>query len=171
MTDVIASAEAVEEVQPAGMPEALDDQLTGQLVDRAKAGGIKLTGEGGLLQQLTRRLSVSTLRGSPHGRGNPVAQASGDPSGRSAQTRRSASRRSPSTSSDPVTYARAGPSSPGLRTGWQSASGDRSSSIGPSWGPRWLRPTGAHRLPGVAEQPSDHWRDVVHRGACAVAHR
>lgn len=40
MTDVIVSAEAVEEAQPAGMPEALDDQLIGQLVDRAKAGGI-----------------------------------------------------------------------------------------------------------------------------------
>ncbi|MFD4764561.1 hypothetical protein ACFWOJ_38915 [Streptomyces sp. NPDC058439] len=44
MTDVIVSAEAAEEVQPAGMPETLDDQLIGQLVDRAKAGGIKLTG-------------------------------------------------------------------------------------------------------------------------------
>ncbi|MFF4461210.1 hypothetical protein ACFY13_16855 [Streptomyces mirabilis] len=38
------------------MPEALDDQLIGQLVDRAKAGG--LTGEGGLLLHLTKRLLV-----------------------------------------------------------------------------------------------------------------
>ncbi|MFE2568815.1 hypothetical protein [Streptomyces mirabilis] len=37
------------------MPEALGDQLIGQLVDRAKAGG--LTGEGGLLH-LTKRLLV-----------------------------------------------------------------------------------------------------------------
>jgi transposase-like protein len=63
MTDVIVSAEAVEEVQPAKMPEALDDQLIGQLVDRARAGGIKLTGEGGLLQQLTKGLLESALEG------------------------------------------------------------------------------------------------------------
>jgi Transposase and inactivated derivatives len=63
MTDVIVSAEAVEEVKPAGAPDALDDQLIGQLVDRAKAGGIKLTGEGGLLQQLTKRLLESALEG------------------------------------------------------------------------------------------------------------
>jgi hypothetical protein len=63
MTDVIVSAEAVEEVQPAGIPEALDDQLIGQLVDRAKADGIKLTGQGGLLQQLTKRILESALEG------------------------------------------------------------------------------------------------------------
>src|SRR5436190_21913177 len=63
MTDVIVSAEAVEEVQPAGIPAALDDQLIGQLVDRAKAGGIKLTGQGGLLQQLTKRVLESALEG------------------------------------------------------------------------------------------------------------
>ncbi len=48
MTDVTVSAEAVEEAKPAGAPDALDDQLISQLVDRAKADGIKLTGEGGL---------------------------------------------------------------------------------------------------------------------------
>ncbi|SFG99915.1 hypothetical protein SAMN02787118_1377 [Streptomyces mirabilis] len=53
MTDVFVSAEAVEEVKPAGAPDALDDQLIGQLLDRAKADGIKLTGQGGLLQQLS----------------------------------------------------------------------------------------------------------------------
>lgn len=44
---LIVSAEAVEEVKPAGAPDALDDQLIGQLVDRAKADGIKLTGQAG----------------------------------------------------------------------------------------------------------------------------
>ncbi|WP_413798953.1 transposase [Streptomyces iranensis] len=64
MTDVTVSAEAVEEVQPAGLlPDALDDQLISQLVDRAQAGGIKLTGEGGLLQQLTKRILESALEG------------------------------------------------------------------------------------------------------------
>lgn len=63
MTDVTVSAEAVEEVKPAGIPDALDDQLISQLVDRAKADGIQLTGEGGLLQQLTKRILESALEG------------------------------------------------------------------------------------------------------------
>lgn len=64
MTDVTVSAEAVEEVRPTGLkPDALDDQLISQLVDRAQAGGIKLTGEGGLLQQLTKKILESALEG------------------------------------------------------------------------------------------------------------
>ncbi|MDQ1006052.1 hypothetical protein QFZ82_000537 [Streptomyces sp. V4I23] len=63
MTGVIVSAEAIEEVEPAGVPDALDDRLIGQLVDQAKADGIKLTGEGGLLQQLTKRILESALEG------------------------------------------------------------------------------------------------------------
>ncbi|MFG2979240.1 IS256 family transposase [Streptomyces sp. NPDC048331] len=58
------SAEAVEEVRPARLdPVVLDDQLIGQLVDRAKADGISLTGQGGLLQQLTKRILESALEG------------------------------------------------------------------------------------------------------------
>ncbi|WP_443048575.1 IS256 family transposase [Streptomyces sp. NBC_00272] len=58
------SAEAMAEVQPSGLaPEVLDDQLISQLVDRAKADGIKLTGQGGLLQQLTKRILESALEG------------------------------------------------------------------------------------------------------------
>ncbi|WTU22910.1 IS256 family transposase [Streptomyces sp. NBC_00073] len=52
------------EVQPSGLvPDVLDDQLISQLVDRAKADGIKLTGQGGLLQQLTKRILESALEG------------------------------------------------------------------------------------------------------------
>ncbi|WP_244257273.1 IS256 family transposase [Kitasatospora cineracea] len=43
--------------------DLLDEQLIGQLVDRAHAGGIRLTGEGGLLQQLTKRVLESALEG------------------------------------------------------------------------------------------------------------
>ncbi|MFE9637348.1 IS256 family transposase [Streptomyces sp. NPDC006463] len=58
------SADAVAEVQPSGLaPDVLDDQLISQLVDRAKADGIKLTGQGGLLQQLTKRILESALEG------------------------------------------------------------------------------------------------------------
>jgi hypothetical protein len=42
---------------------AVDDQLIGILVDRARAGGLQLTGEGGLLQQLTKRVLESALEG------------------------------------------------------------------------------------------------------------
>ncbi|MEU6415730.1 transposase, partial [Microbispora sp. NPDC046933] len=64
MSDVIVSAEAVEEVRPVELaPDVLDEQLIGQLVDRARAGGVKLTGEGGLLQQLTKRVLEAALEG------------------------------------------------------------------------------------------------------------
>ncbi|WP_435851052.1 transposase, partial [Streptomyces mirabilis] len=46
--------------QPA---KAVDDQLIEELVGRAQAEGLQLTGEGGLLQQLTKRLLESALEG------------------------------------------------------------------------------------------------------------
>jgi hypothetical protein len=63
MSDMIASVEATE-VRPAEPPaDLLDEQLIGQLVDRARASGLQLTGEGGLLQQLTKRVLESALEG------------------------------------------------------------------------------------------------------------
>ncbi|MFB7248623.1 IS256 family transposase [Streptomyces populi] len=41
----------------------VDDQLIEELVGRAQAEGLQLTGEGGLLQQLTKRLLESALEG------------------------------------------------------------------------------------------------------------
>ncbi|GHF00525.1 hypothetical protein GCM10014715_65860 [Streptomyces spiralis] len=41
----------------------VDDALIQQLVARAKDGGMKLAGEGGLLQQLTKKLLESALEG------------------------------------------------------------------------------------------------------------
>lgn len=43
--------------------KAVDDQLINELVSRAQAEGLQLTGEGGLLQQLTKRLLESALEG------------------------------------------------------------------------------------------------------------
>ncbi|WTQ39327.1 transposase [Actinacidiphila glaucinigra] len=64
MSDVTASVEAVEEVRPVELSaDVLDDQLIGQLVDRARVSGLQLTGEGGLLQQLTKRVLESALEG------------------------------------------------------------------------------------------------------------
>jgi transposase-like protein len=42
---------------------AVEQRLIDQLVDRAQAEGLRLTGEGGLLQQLTKRLLESALEG------------------------------------------------------------------------------------------------------------
>ncbi|BFO16924.1 hypothetical protein SHKM778_33120 [Streptomyces sp. KM77-8] len=40
-----------------------DDQLIAMLVDRARSDGLQLTGKGGLLQQLTKRVLESALEG------------------------------------------------------------------------------------------------------------
>ncbi|TWG02980.1 mutator family transposase [Streptomyces brevispora] len=53
----------VETVEPseAGPAKSVDDRLIDELVGRAQAEGLQLTGEGGLLQQLTKRLLESAL--------------------------------------------------------------------------------------------------------------
>ena len=47
---------------PVGL-DAVDEQLLDRLVGRARDGGLALTGEGGLLAQLTKRLVESALEG------------------------------------------------------------------------------------------------------------
>ncbi|MZE50824.1 IS256 family transposase, partial [Streptomyces sp. SID5770] len=42
---------------------SVDDRFVEELVSRAQAEGLQLTGEGGLLQQLTKRLLESALEG------------------------------------------------------------------------------------------------------------
>ncbi|MCA1224372.1 IS256 family transposase, partial [Streptomyces sp. 8L] len=61
-SDNVTEAESVKaaELQPA---KKVDDQLIDELVGRAQAEGLQLTGEGGLLQQLTKRLLESALEG------------------------------------------------------------------------------------------------------------
>ncbi|MEE1798080.1 IS256 family transposase [Streptomyces sp. JV176] len=58
----VTEAESVEpfEAVPA---KSVDDRLIDELVGRAQAEGMQLTGEGGLLQQLTKRLLESALEG------------------------------------------------------------------------------------------------------------
>jgi len=53
------------ETMPANMTglDAVDEQLIAQLAGRARAGGLQLAGEGGLLAQLTKRLVESALEG------------------------------------------------------------------------------------------------------------
>jgi len=59
--DVLAGGEAA---RPADSSlDAVDEQLIDRLVGRAREGGLQLTGEGGLLAQLTKRLVESALEG------------------------------------------------------------------------------------------------------------
>jgi putative transposase len=70
MTDVTVAAEAVEEAQPVG----LDDRLIGQLVDRAKAGGVRLTPDSGLDD-----LDAFVLEDRVEGGGVPTVAVGGRP--------------------------------------------------------------------------------------------
>ena len=51
------------EVAGVAPAEISDDQLVAMLVDRARGNDLKLTGAGGLLQQLTKRVLESALEG------------------------------------------------------------------------------------------------------------
>ncbi|ANS62306.1 transposase mutator family protein [Streptomyces lincolnensis] len=66
MTDTAVELENVEPVgsAPAGQPAPVsDEQLVAMLVERARSEGLQLTGQGGLLQQLTKRVLESALEG------------------------------------------------------------------------------------------------------------
>ena len=69
MTDVMPEQQAVdldelgdESAGTDGL-DAVDEQLIARLAGRARPGGLALTGEGGLLTQLTKRLVESALEG------------------------------------------------------------------------------------------------------------
>jgi transposase-like protein len=59
------TTEPIVEQGPAAGPAGVvsDEQLVAMLVDRARGDGLKLTGAGGLLQQLTKRVLESALEG------------------------------------------------------------------------------------------------------------
>jgi hypothetical protein len=63
MTSENVSESETAEPTKAVSVKAVDDQLIDELVGRAQAEGLQLTGEGGLLQQLTKRLLESALEG------------------------------------------------------------------------------------------------------------
>lgn len=84
MTSNNAPEDASSEVavpQPAN--KAVDDQLIEEMVGRARAEGLQLAGEGGLLQQLTKRLLESALEGEVadhlgYGRHDPAGKNGGN---------------------------------------------------------------------------------------------
>ncbi|WP_030760336.1 IS256 family transposase [Streptomyces griseus] len=61
-SEKVTEAEPVEAAEPQPA-RVVDDRLIDELVSRAQAVGLQLTGEGGLLQQLTKRLLESALEG------------------------------------------------------------------------------------------------------------
>lgn len=64
MSETTIEHESVEESAGGVMPSAAsDEQLVAMLVDRARSEGLQLTGDGGLLQLLTKRVLESALEG------------------------------------------------------------------------------------------------------------
>jgi transposase-like protein len=63
MTDMMSGVQNAENSKPATSLDGLDEQLVAQLLSSAKASGLKLTGEGGMLQQLTKLVLESALEG------------------------------------------------------------------------------------------------------------
>jgi hypothetical protein len=69
--------------------EAVDEQLVRRLVDRARAEGLKLTGEGGLLGRLTKVVFESALEGEMD---DHLGYGKHDPAGRNGGNSRNGTR-------------------------------------------------------------------------------
>ncbi|GGU06397.1 hypothetical protein GCM10010256_78080 [Streptomyces coeruleorubidus] len=63
MTETAVGNEQAEQVVQAPSSAVSDGQFAAMLVDRAWNEGLQLTGEGGLVQQLTKRVLESALEG------------------------------------------------------------------------------------------------------------
>ncbi|GGY10210.1 hypothetical protein GCM10010358_73450 [Streptomyces minutiscleroticus] len=63
MTDTVVEPEPAEQPVQAPSSTATDEQLIAMLVDRVRNEGLQLTGEGGLLQMLAKRVLESALEG------------------------------------------------------------------------------------------------------------
>src|SRR6202012_3585552 len=64
ISETISEHETVKEPVVESAAEAVsDEQLISMLFDRARSDALQLTGEGGLLQQLTKRVLESALEG------------------------------------------------------------------------------------------------------------
>jgi putative transposase len=82
MTEMMSGVSEPEEM-PAGGEDKLDEQLIDQLVERSRARGLQLTGDGSVLQQLTRRFLESALEGEitdhlGYGRHDPAGHNTGN---------------------------------------------------------------------------------------------
>jgi putative transposase len=83
MTSENETGSAAAEAPEPRRVEAADQQLIEEVVGRAQAEGLQLAGEGGLLQQLTKRLLESALEGEVtdhlgYDRNDPAGKNSGN---------------------------------------------------------------------------------------------
>jgi transposase-like protein len=93
MTDVMIAevdTDAVAKREPARPAvEGVDSELVDQLVEQARAAGLQLTGDGGLLQQLTKRVLESALDGEIT---DHLGYDKGDPAGKNGGNSRNGMR-------------------------------------------------------------------------------
>src|SRR4051812_31486715 len=89
MTEMMSGVVNPDDAIAADEADGLDEQLVAQLLDRARAGGLQLTGEGGVLQQLTKRLLEAALEGEIT---DHLGYGKHDPAGRDGGNSRNGSR-------------------------------------------------------------------------------
>lgn len=87
MTDVIERVEA--DGADFDAADAVDEQLVEQLAERARAGGLQLTGEGGLLARLTKRVVECAIEGEMD---DHLGYGKHDPAGRDGGNSRNGTR-------------------------------------------------------------------------------
>jgi putative transposase len=85
MNDCVAVDDAVRDAAL----DAVDEQLVTQLSDRARAEGLRLVGEGGLLARLTKRVVESAIEGELD---DHLGYAKHDPAGRNGGNSRNGTR-------------------------------------------------------------------------------
>ena len=91
MSDVMAAdvADTAAVAKRKDVKTTVDAELVGQLVDQARASGLQLTGEGGLLAQLTKLVVESALDGEIT---DHLGYDQGDPAGRGTGNSRNGTR-------------------------------------------------------------------------------
>ncbi|GAA1604497.1 IS256 family transposase [Actinoplanes couchii] len=63
ITETVDTSAVAKKKDPATPPAGVDAELVGRLVEQARAAGLQLTGDGGLLQQLTKRVIEAAMEG------------------------------------------------------------------------------------------------------------
>jgi putative transposase len=90
VTDVIMAGKTLEaNAEEAVMLDAVDEQLIGQLAERARSEGLQLTGEGGLLARLTKAVVESAVEGEMD---DHLGYSKHDPAGRDGGNSRNGTR-------------------------------------------------------------------------------
>jgi putative transposase len=88
-TEAVDTSAVAKKKDPAALPTSVDAELVGRLVEQARASGLQLTGEGGLLQQLTKRVIEAAMDGEIT---DHLGYAKHDPAGKDGGNSRNGSR-------------------------------------------------------------------------------